>query len=100
MGGGDSADDDPSDERLRYHLSSLDSADQEHGSVRLTHVATNWGIEVFSEGLLVLENTHLENSEKHVYIDSREKIFVLWKALSCGNLDVVFDSPWMVGYGS
>src|SRR4051794_1954422 len=101
MGGGAAQDRaDPPIAQMIEHLDSLDPNDQEHPSVCLVHRESGWGIEVFESGLLVLENTSIRNSQKHIRGANREKTLSLWKTLASGDIEAVMSEPWIPGYGS
>jgi len=97
MGGGDDRDDDPSVDRMRFHLHSLDPEDEEHGSVRLVHRESRWGLEYFGDRL-ILENTTIADSHRHLVGVSPGNAFTLWQTLSRGDIDEVMREPWKPGY--
>jgi hypothetical protein len=100
MGGGTVDDNNPSVERMRDQLESLDPCDQEHPSVRLVHQETGWGVEVFASGLVVLQNSSIRGSQKHMRGIDRENALALWHALARGDIASVMKEPWLTGYGS
>ena len=98
MGGGEREDrTDPSVARMRFHLASLDPDDEEHGSVSLVHRESGWSLEYFGDRL-ILENTSVRGSEKHLVGVDQEKALELWQFLASGNLERVRAEPWKAGY--
>jgi hypothetical protein len=97
MGGGEDEDDNPSVDRMRFHLNSLDPEDEEHGSVRLVHRESRWGLEYFGDRL-ILENTTMLDSHRHLIGVSTQKALELWMTLSEGKIDEVMQEPWKPGY--
>jgi hypothetical protein len=100
MGGSEPEDRDPSLERMRYHLSSFDPEDREHTSVTLIHRPSRWGLAVFEDGLVILENIGSGIPPRHIRVTDREKILSLWQQLARGDLDSVMKEAWLPGYGS
>jgi|SoiMethySBSTD1v2_1073268.scaffolds.fasta_scaffold1067435_2 hypothetical protein len=96
MGGGDDRHD-PSVDRMRFHLRSLDPEDEEHGSVRLVHRESGWGLEYFGDRL-ILQNTTIRGSQRHLIGISAERALELWKTLSERNIDEVMQESWKPGY--
>lgn len=96
MGGGDDRDD-PSVDRMRFHLNSLDPEDEEHGSVTLVHRESDWALEYFGDRL-ILQNTTIHGSQRHLTGVSVQRALELWKTLSTGNIDEVMKEPWKPGY--
>lgn len=100
MGGGSREDENPSVARMVEHLDSLDPNDDEHPCVSLVHRESGWGIEVFASGLLILENTSIRDSERHLRAAGRDKVLALWQALALGDIQTVMAEPWAPGYGN
>jgi hypothetical protein len=96
MGGGDDRDD-PSVDRMRFHLNSLDPEDEEHGSVTLVHRESDWGLEYFGDRL-ILQNTSIAGSQRHLVGVSAENALKLWQTLSRGEIEEVMKEPWKPGY--
>jgi hypothetical protein len=86
----------PSLEMLPQLLDELQSADEEHGDVSLTH-ETEWCLSVSKSGLVYFDN--LEADEPH-HMDnvSREKILEMMKCLSLGEIENVRRENWLSGY--
>jgi hypothetical protein len=82
---------------MRAYLDSLDADDVEHCSVRVV-IDDHWGIAAFASGLLILENTSIPNSEKHLRVDSGDVIRI-WQLLVDGGIDAVVGEGWKPGYG-
>jgi hypothetical protein len=96
-GGAEAEDNDPTVDRMRFQLMSLDPDDIEHGSVRLVHEESGWGLEYFG-GRLILNNTSLIDAQQHIVGASLEKALELWVALANGNLERVRAEQWKPGY--
>src|SRR5262245_54381110 len=89
----------PSTERLRELLRSLDIDDPEHPDVALKH-ETEWCLSAFSSGLLVWENGEAAgNNARHMRSVPREKVLDLWLKLARGDIAAVDVEPWQRGYG-
>jgi hypothetical protein len=76
----------------------LNSADDEHTDVSLTH-ETEWCLSAFKNGLLIWENVAGEGSPKHMHAVSREKVIILWQKLALGKISEIEQEPWQTGYG-
>jgi hypothetical protein len=59
-------------DRMLFHLNSLESQDEEHGSVRLVHRESGWGLEYFGDRL-ILQNTTIQDSHRHLVAVSTQK---------------------------
>jgi hypothetical protein len=89
----------PSMERLRELLQSLEIEDDEHPDVSLKH-ETEWCLSAYPGGLLVWENIEVdEGNARHMKRVSREKVLNLWLALAQGDLAAIEVEPWLPGYG-
>jgi hypothetical protein len=88
----------PTHERMREVLSELDSDDDEHLSVSVTH-ESEWCLGAYPGGLLVWENVESrEIRPRHLNNVSRERVLELWVKLSEGRRDEVEKEPWLPGY--
>jgi hypothetical protein len=84
-------------ERMAAILSTIDSNDEEHVDVSLTH-DSEWCISVFASGLVTFEN--LEAGEpRHMRLASPAEALPLWQSLSRGGLRELEALPWLPGYG-
>lgn len=98
MGGGEKEDRaDPSVERMRFQLQSLDPNDEEHGSVSLQHRESGWGLAYFGDRL-ILENPSASDSPKHMVGVSLEKALELWQVLAQGDIEELMQERWKPGY--
>jgi hypothetical protein len=89
----------PSIERLRELLQSLDMEDNEHPDVALKH-ETEWCLSAYPGGLLVWENAEVdEGIARHMKCVPRERVLDLWLALAQGDLAAIEVEPWLPGYG-
>jgi hypothetical protein len=89
----------PSVERLRELLQSLDIDDGEHSGVVLKH-ETEWCLSAFPSGLLVWENVEAADSApRHMKCVTYEKILNLWIKLAQGDIAAVEAEVWLPGYG-
>jgi hypothetical protein len=89
----------PSVERLREILLSLEADDQEHPDVALKH-ETEWCLIAFHSGLVIWENVEDEDvSPQHMTRVPREKVLELWLKLTRGEIAVIEAEPWLPGYG-
>lgn len=89
----------PSVERLRELLQSLDIENRQHPDVALKH-ETEWCLSAFPSGLLVWENVEAEDSNaKHIKYVPREAVLGLWLKLARGDIAAVQAEPWLPGYG-
>jgi|SRR5882672_8340555 hypothetical protein len=89
----------PSVERLRELLQSLDIDDREHPDVALKH-ETEWCLTAYSSGLLVWEDVEAEEGAiRHMMSVPREKVLDLWLKLAQGDIAAVEAEPWLPGYG-
>jgi hypothetical protein len=84
-------------DRMAAALGELDTHDQEHPDVSLSH-ESEWSLSAFESGLLVWEN--LESGEpRHMKGVSRREVLRLWIALSQGELSLIEAEAWLPGYG-
>jgi hypothetical protein len=89
----------PSIERLRELLQSLDIEDKEHPDVALKY-ETEWCLSAFPSGLLVWENVEAEDDNAmHMKCVPREAILRLWLKLARGEIAAIQAEPWLPGYG-
>jgi hypothetical protein len=89
----------PSIERLRELLQSLDINDPEHPDVALKH-ETEWCLSAFRSGLLVWENVEADaDNPRHMTDVPREKVLCLWVKLAQGDIAAVEAEPWLTGCG-
>ena len=85
----------PSVDRMRAILAELDTNDDEHPDVALTH-ESEWCLSAFPSGLLIWEN--LEQGEpRHMNGISRERVLALWIKLAHGQLDAIEAESWLPG---
>jgi hypothetical protein len=85
-----------STDRMSEILAELDSVDDEHCSVSLTH-ESEWCLGAYPGGLLVWENLE-DGDPRHMNNVSRERVLDLWMQLSEGNVEAIEAEAWLPGY--
>lgn len=92
-----STESEPTVERMRQVLDTINPDDAEHTDVSLTH-ESEWCLSVFACGLVVFENLE-EGEPRHLRLDSPNHALPLWELLARGELSTLEQLPWQPGYG-
>jgi hypothetical protein len=86
----------PSLEILPRLLDELQTADEEHGDVSLTH-ETEWCLSISKSGSVYFENLEV-GEPRHMHDVSREKILEMMECLSRGKIENIHRENWLPGY--
>jgi hypothetical protein len=86
----------PTTDQMRKTPEELDTVDNEHPCVPLTH-ESEWCLGAYPNGLLVWENLE-RGGPRHMNAVPRERVLDLWIKLSQGNIGDIDDEQWLAGY--
>jgi len=88
---------DPPLNALELLFEELESADDEHTDVSVSH-ESEWTLSAFKSGHLVWENVAEGDQPRHMRPISREKVLELWRLLAEGRISEIEKEPWQPGY--
>lgn len=90
-------DQDPSLEAVRALLDELDTADDEHSDVAVSH-ESGWTLSALQGGRLAWENVEEDEEPRHRVGVERNEVVRLFEALTRGDLAEIETQPWSPGY--